>query len=274
MPIELRRFFLYISPKYDNQPVINVYIENDDYLQSIQKILHSSICNEKDESYHLETFGSDKEFYSYSMFNDSDIEKIALNSSCVYWKDKKDENPEKNYTVSELSNMYYFDKEFERDSNRTNAIHLVYKLYLLGFGIRKKSDPDLTQEQRNSAPKLLEQLKKVLVDENKLDNLAYLEHDRWITFYRSEGWCGIPYDKWDAFKKQYNKQKNYLIKQHVCLCPYNKLKDAEQKFGGNYRSYDYVFLKYLTRTLGLEKEPDPKEPEINVSGVEYILVRL
>ncbi|MBP3449572.1 MAG: hypothetical protein J6K22_03810 [Spirochaetaceae bacterium] len=271
--MELRRFYLSSSSEFDNLPVINVYIENDEYLQSVKGLINSSL-EDKKNNYILESFGSDKEFYSYSMFNDSDIEKLALNSSCVYWKYRKDNHPEENYTVSELNNMYFFDKEFEKNSNRTNAIHLVYKLYLLGFGIRKKSDPNITQEQKISAPELLKRLKENLADKSKLDNLAYIEHDRWNAFYRSEGWCGIPYDKWDAFKKQYNKQKNYVVKQHACICSYDMLQEVEKKFNGDYRSYDYAFMKYLTMTLGLEKEPNPKEPEINVFGVEYILVEL
>lgn len=271
--MELRRFYLSSSPEFNNLPVINVYIEDNEYLQSVQGLINSSL-EDKKNNYILESFGSDKEFYSYSMFNDSDIEKLAINSSCVYWKYRKDNHPEENYTVSEMNDMYFFDKEFEKNSNRTNAIHLVYKLFLLGFGIRKKSDPSVTQEQKKSAPKLLKYLKEKLADKSKLDNLAYIEHERWNAFYRSEGWCGIPYDKWDAFKKQYNKQKNYVIKQHACICSYEMLQEVEKKFNGDYRSYDYAFMKYLTMTLGLEKEPNPNEPEINVSGVEYILVEL
>ena len=48
----------------------------------------------------------------------------------------------------------------------------------------------------------------------------------------------------------------------------------EENFNDDYYSYDYEYIKYLTRTLGLEKEPNPNEPEINVSRVEYILVEL
>ena len=199
------------------------------------------------------------------MFNDSDIENLALNSSCVY---------EKKRTLINVKEEYYKRSEIERNSNRTNAIHLIYKLFLLGFGIRKKSDPSITQEQKNSAPELLKDLKEKLADKSKLDNLAYIEHDRWNAFYRSEGWCGIPYDKLDAFKKQYNKQKNYVVKHHACICSYDMLQAVGELFKADYRSYDYDYIKVLTMTLGLEKEPNPKEPEINVSGVEYILIKL
>lgn len=277
--IELRRFYLCASPEYDNKPVINVYIENDDYLQSVQEILHSTshASDDKDESYYLDTFGSDKEFYSYSMFDDSDIEKLALNSSCVYAA-KRD--------LLNVKTDYYGRPEIERNSNRANAIHLIYKLYLLGYRIIKKADAN--EEQINNSEKLLSELKTIIDGEisdeefknlnSKRTQLARIEKERWNAFYRTEGWCGIPYDKWTEFYKKYNKQKNYSLKQHVCVCPYEKLEEAEKVFLNNgktndFRKYDYIFIKDLPRTLGLEKEPDPKEPEINVSGVEYILVK-
>ena len=262
--MELRRFYLSSSPEFNNLPVINVYIEDNEYLQSVQGLINSSL-EDKKNNYILESFGSDKEFYSYSMFNDSDIETLALNSSCVY---------EKKRTLINVKEEYYKRSEIERNSNRTNAIHLIYKLFLLGFGIRKKSDPSITQEQKKSAPELLKDLKEKLADKSNLDNLAYIEHDRWNAFYRSEGWCGIPYDKLDAFKKQYNKQKNYVVKHHACICSYDMLQEVGELFKADYRSYDYDYIKVLTMTLGLEKEPNPKEPEINVSGVEYILIKL
>ena len=211
------------------------------------------------------------------MFDDSDIEKLALNSSCVYAA-KRD--------LLNVKTDYYGRPEIERNSNRANAIHLIYKLYLLGYRIIKKADAN--EEQINNSEKLLSELKTIIDGEisdeefknlnSKRTQLARIEKERWNAFYRTEGWCGIPYDKWTDFYKKYNKQKNYSLKQHVCVCPYEKLEEAEKFFLNNgktndFRKYDYIFIKDLPRTLGLEKEPDPKEPEINVSGVEYILVK-
>ena len=39
----------------------------------------------------------------------------------------------------------------------------------------------------------------------------------------------------------------------------------------DFREYDYAYINYLTKTLGLEKDDSS---EINISGVEYILVKL
>lgn len=280
--MELRRFYLSRSPKYDNQPVINVYIENDDYLQSVQKIIQKSSHDDTNNSYNLTTFGSDKEFYSYSMFDDSDIEKLALNSSCVYAM-KRD--------LINVKNDYYARPEIERNSNRTNAIHLIYKLYLLGYGIIKKSDA--TEEQINNSENMLSQLKTFIDgdihkeeyedEKSERTKLAKVEKERWNAFYRTEGWCGIPENKWEIFRDCFKtmdkgkinfNQKNYVLKQHVCICPYEKLAKANEVFKKDFYSYDFEFIRCLTRTLGVEKEPDPKAPEINVSGVEYILVKI
>ena len=66
-------------------------------------------------------------------------------------------------------------------------------------------------------------------------------------------------------------QKDYNLKQHVCICPYEKLKAAEECFGAKYRDFDFYYLKDLIYTIGLEKEETTK---INISGLEYVLVSL
>ena len=280
--MEVRRFYL---KELDKLPMINVFIENDEYLKSVQNLLsNSDEEDKKNEGYHLEAFGSDKDFYSYSMVDNSDVEKLALNSSCVY--------EEKKGKIKVLS-KYYSRPEIERNSNRTNAIHLIYKLFIHGYGIEKKTKKT-SIENINNSNTLLTQLKVIVgSDINKAEyedsesaraKLAQIEKERWNAFYRTEGWCGIPEEKWEIFREHFKtkdengsdkyNQKNYMVKQHVCICPYKKLSKAGKVFGKDFYSYDFEFIRNLPRTLGLEKEPNPKEPEINVSGVEYILVKL
>ncbi len=271
--MEVRRFYL---KEMDKLPMINVFIENNEYLKSVQNLLNNS--NEEDkykkyEGYHLETFGSDEEFYSYSMVDNSDVEKLSLNSSSVYTNEKD--------PVIILSE-YYACPDIERNSNRTNAIHLVYKLFWLGYGIKLKSEAEDSEIKDSNI--LLSELKKIIDGEiteeefvnldSKRTQLARIEKERWNAFYRTEGWCGIPEenDGWELFKKKYNRQKDYIVKQHVCICDYKKVKDAEKVFNKEFRKSDYLYLQKLTKTLGLEEEPG--QPEINISGVEYILVKI
>lgn len=274
---DVRKFYLSNSNAYDNEPIISVFIENDEYLNSIKNVLLEL---------NIETFGADSEFYSYSLVVNSDVEKLAINSSCVY---------DSSRSRLKVLEEYYGCKEIERDSNRTNAIHLIYKLYWLGYGIIKKSEA--ANEQIQQSKVLLPQLEKIIneeIDKSEYNSsnhlkaqLARIEHDRWNAYYRSEGWCGIPENKWEAFREKYKKtksgkikyfQKNFNIKQHVCICPYEKLESAEKVFlkdvenqkPNDFREYDFNYIKYLLNTLGIKRDI----PEINISGVEYILVKL
>ena len=286
------KYFTENASDYNAEPVINVYLENDNFIESIKGLIskkendkHINTCY-----ININTFGSNKDFYSYSLIVNSDVEKLSLNSSCVYWKQREDNNPENRMpSAFDLQNYYYSDREIERGSNRTNGIHLVYKLFLLGYGIVKKSEATL--EQIEESKKLLPLLKEILLQEinpseyessnHPKAKLARIEHDRWIAYYRSQGWQGIPYEKWESFKEHFKEekkdglikinQKDYNIKEHVCICPYEKLSAAEQSFGSNYRDFDFYYLKDLIYTLGLEKEEKTK---INISGLEYVLVKL
>ena len=265
--MDINRLHLKLVKKYETKPLINVYIENDLYLESVKNLL-------KEDNYQICAFGSNKEFYSYALVVNSDVERLAINSSRVYEAINSNHNDAEKTTAAKAISDFYGKNELERNSNRTNAIHLLYKLYRYGFGIIEKKHA--TQKQILVAPALLEQLKEKLSDENVMDNLACIEHDRWNALYRTEGWSGIPYDRWNSFYKEYNSQKNYLLKQHACICPYGKLEEAEHVFLKNgekneFRKYDYDYIKNLTKTLGLEKDDTS---EINVSGVDYILVKI
>ncbi len=259
--MDVRRFYLQSSKNYENEPMINIFFEGDAYLSAMKEVF---------EEYHIETYGSDKEFYSYSLVVNSDVEKLAINSNCIYYGEKS--HLEKLYE-------YYTAKEIDRDSNRANAIHLVYKLFLLGYGIIKKSEA--TPEQIAKSAEYLRQL-KVITEENiepseyttsnkQKANLARIEHERWNAYYRSEGWTGIPFDRLEIFKGNNNKRKDYVLKQHACICSNEDLDVVNKIFGKDFRESDYDYITNLSKTLGLEKELEPK---INISYVEYVLVKI
>ena len=121
-----------------------IYIENAEYSESVKKLSETG-----NDSYQLETFGSDNDFYSYDLIVNSDVEKLALNSSCVYEEKRK---------YDKVFSDYYSRSDLERNSNRTNAIHLIYKLFLQGFGLKQKSKASAL-EITNSL-KLVSQLKE------------------------------------------------------------------------------------------------------------------
>ena len=261
--LDLRRFYIKNSLNYDKTPLINVFIGSNEYLNSVQGIINNKTNN-------LDTFGSDEEFYNYSLVVNSDVEKLAINSSRVYEEELNDK--------SQVYSKYYNRPEIEIDSNRTNAIHLIYKLFILGYGIIKRKDA--TTEQINNSKILLKELEEIVSGEIKKEEyedinrkrtqLAKIEKERWNAFYRSEGWCGVSKDNFYYFKRKYNSHKNLNLKQHACICPYEMLKYVDEFFNKDFHKYDFVFLRDLTKTLGLKD----KEEKINITNVDYILIQL
>ena len=180
---------------------------------------------------------------------------------------------------SEIYFKYYNRPEIEIDSNRTNAIHLIYKLFILGYKILKRKDANT--EQINNSQILVKELKDIISGEiikdeyedtnKKRTQLAKIEKERWNAFYRTEGWCGVSEDNFYCIKRKFNRHKNIELKLHACICPYEMLKKVDEAFKKDFHEYDFVFIRDLIQTLGLE---DDKANKINITGVDYILIKL
>ncbi|MCL2483805.1 MAG: NAD-binding protein [Firmicutes bacterium] len=190
----------------------------------------------------IETFGTDKEIINeeYIIGEKLDIiaKRIANNyaensSACVASVTQWDVLP-----------------ELERDSNRYAAMSIGTKLNLLGFDFIKSDKPQdqaiieefsnaynikLANKQQETVNKqwstgdfkdgyvdFLERVGGKIADTAR-NNLARLEHQRWNSFYFSNGWT-----KFEKSKVTGKERKNVKAKQHACLTTFEEL-EALQK---------------------------------------------
>lgn len=262
LAMDLRKLFIAKDSAYSNKPRISVLIDNADYRKNMQKIF---------SEYELEPFGCDSDYYSHELLLNSDVEKIAMNSFWVY------NHTNEPLTIKEKRKQYFKALEVDRRSNRTNAIHSVYKLYILGYLLKKECEA--TEEEKSQNLENLAELKKIICDKTNPQTiqLAKIEHARWTAFYRSEGWCGVPLEKLGDFKKAHetsrSKQKDEIMKLHSCICPWEDLPKVNEFFGKDFIDYDFEYIKKIPLLLGFEKEENPEKPEINISNVKYVLIK-
>ncbi|MBR5900313.1 MAG: hypothetical protein IKZ38_02835, partial [Clostridia bacterium] len=124
----LRRLFYNIDGKFKNCPKIFCYVR-DVFKYNILKNLTTAESKEsKKMSYNLIPFGRIDEVYSYENLVNSPIEMIAKNVHLAYEEIFSDGN----LNVKEALKRYNLF-EVNKRSNRANALHVRYKLRLLGL---------------------------------------------------------------------------------------------------------------------------------------------
>jgi len=106
------------------------------------------------------------------------------------------------------SNKDTYSKGFDdlsddmKDANIDNAYHIPTKLLSVGYKIERCLDKD--------------NLNELLLDDNEVEMMAYIEHCRWSWERRLNGWV-------------YAEKRDNLQKHHNCLMPYEELPPHEQE---------------------------------------------
>ena len=106
-------------------------------------------------------------------------------------------------------------------SNRANALHIRYKLFLLGLDYTGSADA----EEVDMAQYLTEE---------KLERMSRSEHDRWMAFLESEGWVGATVEQSKAYQLSGISKGRHncpLLKMHPYICPYDELKERSDALG-------------------------------------------
>lgn len=230
----LRSYYIRKNMKTGEYPLMAVRIKN-----SVKNEVVSQIYKE------FTIFGGENLIYSTKLVN-SELEKLAKNIHQIYLESKKilDEK--------DILRDYYSKDEVYIKSNRANALHIRYKLFMLGYEISK------CEKHENS------DIDFVLSYE-EANKLAQIEHERWNAFMRTEGWCRLPLEYFNDKEKKSNKIPD--AKLHACICSWEELKDVDSVFNENYELYDENFVRYIPRILGLGNNS-------NISKVKYKLIKL
>ena len=207
-------------------------------------------------------FGSWSSIYSHDFIVNSAVEQLALNTHAAY--EKMFANgpvPEKDIRVS------YTHSENNRRSDRANAIHIGYKLFLLGYELKRTSSA--TAEEIAASRMLAEELLNKLGDAQTVEELKKIEHERWNAFMRSEGWRRATIDeavKYSAYTS--GNHKFIRAKLHPCICSWAELDDVAKRFDPNFKYYDEAFIIEMPSVLGLVEDS-----RINITKAQYILTK-
>ncbi len=249
--ITLRRLFYRLSKNYDYCPPIFCYIKESSKYNIVKNLATAESNPKRKMSYDLIPFGSLSEVYSYEKLVDSDLEKLAKNVHLAYEEIFSDGAID----VKEAIKRYNIF-EVNKRSNRANALHIRYKLNLLGLDYSEKED-QCSVEMSN------------YYTEDCLEKLSISEHARWMAFLETEGW--IPSTKEDVYlyrKSGISKGRHNcpILKMHPYICEYEKLKGLSMDLEGKDTT---VYDKELILRI-----PDILGDKWNVAGKKYKIINL
>lgn len=207
----LRRFFLKQNLVAKQFPIIATYISNCEKVDVVKNLKTPELKEEKRISYEIVPFGGANSIYSYDSVMNNPIEKLSINVHLAY--EEIFSGTDKIDYMKALQNYNAF--EVNKKSNRANAMHIRYKLWMLGL--------DYTDDQNAEEVDLNEYL-----NEKTIDELMIAEHDRWMAFLRTEGWETASLEDVEHYKKggfSNGKHNCSFLKMHPYICPFNELLD-------------------------------------------------
>jgi len=234
--IALRRLFYMLDERFENCPPVFCYIREPVKTQIVSKLATAESNAKRKMSYDLIPFGSLADVYTYEKLVNSDLEKLAKNVHLTYEEIFSDgpidvEDAIRRYNIFEVN----------KRSNRANALHIRYKLNLLGL--------DYT-DAPNAEPV---QMQDYYTDE-RMEQLARAEHDRWMAFLESEGWLSSNKEQVNAYRASNISRGRHncpVLKMHPYICPYEDLKELSEDLEGKDTTvYDRELILRIPAILG------------------------
>ena len=248
--IRLRRLFYKLSQGFDYCPPIFCYIQEPSKFNIVKNLATAESNPKRKMSYNLVPFGSLEEVYTYKNLIDSELEKLAKNVHLAYEEIFSDVS----INVSDALKRYNVF-EVNKRSNRANALHIRYKLNLLGLDYTEKLDVEVVN--------MCDYYTK-----ESLEKLSVSEHNRWMAFLETEGWEPSTKEEVYLYKESGISKGRHncpILKMHPYICEYEKLKDLsldlEEK---DTTIYDKELILRIPDILG---------DKWNVAGKKYQIIR-
>ncbi len=251
--ISLRRLFYRKDKDFSACPPIFCYI-NDPSKFSLIKELSTAESNPKRKvNYDLTPFGSLDEVYTYETLVNSKLESIAKNVHLAYEEIFSDGEIDvkgalKRYNIFEVN----------KRSNRAAALHIRYKLNMLGLDYAE------TVEEGTQTVQL-----KDAYTEEALENMSIAEHNRWMAFLETEGWIPSEKEEVDSYRNSGISRGRHncpILKMHPYICEYEKLKELSIELEGKDTTiYDRELIVRIPDILG---------DKWNVSDKKYEIIKL
>ena len=246
----LRRLFYKMDPKKSACPPIFCYIKDPAKFNLVRNLATAESNVKRKVSYDLTPFGSLDEIFTYEKLVNSPLEKLAKNVHLAYEEIFSDAGIDVEKAL-ERYNIF----EVNKRSNRASALHIRYKLNMLGL--------DYTGDQNVEAVQLDD-----YYTEDALRGMSVAEHNRWMAFLETEGWTKATMEDVLAYRNSGLSRGRHncpILKMHPYICECEKLKGISLKLEGKDTTvYDRELIK---------KIPDILSDKWNIAGKKYKIIR-
>lgn len=232
----LRRLFYSMDEKFAACPAIFCYIREPAKANLVERLATAEANPKRKMPYNLTPFGSVEEVYTYQSLVDADLEKVAKNVHLAYEEIFSDGEID----VKQALKAY---KVFEvnKRSNRANALHIRYKLRMLGL--------DYTLDPAAEPVRL-----EAYYTDEAMDKMAFSEHSRWMAFLESEGWIPATREQVKAYIDSdisKGRHKCPILQMHPYICPYEDLKELSEELENKDTTvYDKELILRIPQILG------------------------
>lgn len=249
--IYLRRYYLKTDPEFQNWPFIAVHLNSESKYQTVKELKTPETKPERKAGYGLTPFGEQQSVYTYEELVNSPLEQLSKNVHMAY---------EEIFSGGELEDVESALERFQtfevnKHSNLANALHIRYKLHLMGLDFIDRAD----MEEVDFSEYLSEQ---------NIGKLARAEHDRWMAFLRSEGWTTAAMEQVNAYKKSDLSKGRHncpLLKMHPYICPNEDLPSiSEQLELMDATIYDIELIRRI---------PDILEDKWGIANKKYKIIK-
>lgn len=249
--VDLRRFFYRVNSQFQYAPPVFAHIENAEKAMAVSVLTTAEAKAERRMAYNIIPYGMANELYTYKNITDSDLELLSKNVHLVY-EDIFSEDGIDVASALERYNLF----EVNKSSNRANALHIRYKLAMLGLDYT--DDPNA--QEVNFANYLNAEV---------LEELTLAEHDRWMAFLESEGWVESTIEEVNAYKASGISKGRHncpLLKMHPYICPFEELASRSEKLAlPDSTVYDRELIARI---------PDILHDKWGVSGKRYKIIEI
>ena len=181
LAMNMRRAYLMKDSSFTNRPFIGINVDTkaqSKIIETLSKAREGSTSPE----YDIEAFGSIDHIYAHHSLQKLTKEEIAKNVNILINQNEK---------ISETMKRYN-SLEFIKRMNRSVALHIPTKLFVAGFQLESAekgfgdSKSGITKEEYE------ERVKGEL-----RTKLVRMEYNRYVTFYRMEGWSNATQEEMD-----------------------------------------------------------------------------
>ena len=247
-------------------------------------------------NYALIPFGARSERYTWQNLDGGLIEKLSL---CVHMEycgaplyQESQPFTEEESAVRETALQSYYGRQYNKDSSRSVALSLPYRLFNIRETRSSSADGNgcrlvraawniLDSDSYYSAgmlSKFAEQTAFLLPQEadfpdpavrDTIEKLSAWEQLRWSRYMLSRGWMPADVSQVKEYTSgEYKKHQLYIARLHPAICDYHLLGDVQKELNTEFQSYNRRNLRNTSRILcreWLEKEKQMEMEDMELS---------